>query len=85
MSNLDKILEEMKEDDINPMPEIKVGDLLFVESLHIRNLALVVAEVDNELIIHFPLRIGNFGIPWRSKLALYRQELCRLKYRPRRI
>lgn len=70
MSNLDKFFKEMEEkslcgkDDNKPMPEIKVGDLLFVESLHIRNLALVVAEVDNELIIHFPLRIGDFGIPF---------------------
>lgn len=69
MSNLDKLLKEMEEkslcdkDDNKPMPEIKVGDLLFVENLYLRNLALVVAEVDNELIIYFPLRIGDFGIP----------------------
>lgn len=61
MSNLDKILKE--KDDNKPMPEIKVGDLLFVEDRQLRNLALVVAEVDSELIIHFPLRMGNVCIP----------------------
>lgn len=70
MSNLDKIFKELEEkslcgkDDNKPMPEIKVGDLLFVEDLQMRNQALVVAEVDNELIIYFPLRISSAGIPF---------------------
>ncbi len=68
MSALDKIFKEMESKGIsgkdNPMPEIKVGDFVLVESIRAENLALVVGyDAEGQPALHFFHRPGNVCIP----------------------